>query len=147
MTRMEPEYGKSRGYIKLAAEDAEKTMAAGIDGPFDAVVVKNGEIISVASNTVLGDHDPTAHAEVNVIRKACRKLGIHDFSGCEIYATGSPCPMCMFAIIWANIKKAYISGLPEDGCRDEKVVQCERLKRETAQKLYKKYHDTASEIY
>ena len=150
--------------MKLAAEEAEKTMMAGIGGPFGAVVVKNGEIIAVASNTVLGDHDPTAHAEVNAIRKACQKLGTHDLSGCEIYATGSPCPMCMSAIIWANIKKAYISGLPEDadaigfrdkfmydfikdGCRDEKVVKCEKLKRETAQKLYQKYHDTASEIY
>ncbi len=150
--------------MKLGAVEAEKTMAAGIGGPFGAVVVKNGEVISVASNTVLGDHDPTAHAEVNAIRKACKRLGTHDLSGCEIYATGSPCPMCMSAIIWANIKRIYISGLPEDadaigfrdkfmydfiedGCRNETVVKCEKLSRATAQKLYKKYHDTANEIY
>ncbi len=150
--------------IKLASLEADKTMTAGIGGPFGACVVKDGEVISVASNTVLGDHDPTAHAEVNAIRKACKKMDTHDLSGCEIYATGSPCPMCMSAIIWANIKKVYISGLPEDadaigfrdkfmyefiedGCRDEGVVKIEKLDRETAQKLYKKYHDNAREIY
>ncbi len=150
--------------MRMAAAEAEKTMTAGIGGPFGAAIVKDGEIVSVASNTVLGDHDPTAHAEVNAIRKACRKMGTHDLSGCEIYATGSPCPMCMSSIIWANIKKVYISGLPEDadaigfrdkfmydfiedGCQDENVVKLEKLDRETAQELYRKYQDNGSEIY
>lgn len=94
-------------YMNLGVCEATVTMNLNIGGPFGAVVVKDGKIISVASNTVLGDNDPTAHAEVNAIRKACKKLGTYDLTGCELYATGYPCPMCLSAIIWANIKKVY----------------------------------------
>lgn len=94
-------------YMNLGVCEATVTMNLNIGGPFGAVVVKDGEIISVASNTVLGDNDPTAHAEVNAIRKACKKLGTYDLTGCELYATGYPCPMCLSAIIWANIKEVY----------------------------------------
>ena len=94
-------------YMNLGVCEATTTMYLNIGGPFGAVVVKDGEIISVASNTVLGDNDPTAHAEVNAIRKACKELGTYDLTGCELYATGYPCPMCLSAIIWANIKKVY----------------------------------------
>ena len=93
--------------MNLGIEEARKTMNQNIGGPFGAVIVKDNKVIAVASNTVLGSHDPTAHAEVNAIRKAGQVLGTHDLSGCVLYATGYPCPMCLSAIIWANIKEVY----------------------------------------
>lgn len=96
-------------YMKLALNHAEITMEQGFGGPFGAVVVKDGQVLSVESNTVLRDNDPTAHAEINAIRKACKLLGTYDLSGCELYATGYPCPMCLSAIMWAGIKKVYFA--------------------------------------
>lgn len=102
---------------------AMETSKLNLGGPFGAVVVKDGEIIAVASNSVLMDNDPTAHAEMNAIRKACKKLNTYDLSGCELYATGYPCPMCLSAIIWSNIKTVYYGCTPQDaaeiGFRDD----------------------------
>lgn len=148
----------------LGIEEARKTMNENIGGPFGAVIVKNGEIIAVASNRVLNDNDPTAHAEIVAIRKACKKLGTYDLNGCEIYATGYPCPMCLSAIIWANIKKVYVSGLPEDaeniGFRDDfiyrfieqkrndkNVLGIECLDRKPAQELYAEYEKMSKVVY
>ena len=86
---------------------AKYTSSKNMGGPFGACVVKNGKVVAVASNSVLIDNDPTAHAEVNAIREACRRLKTYDLSGCELYATGYPCPMCLSAIMWANIKTVY----------------------------------------
>tara|TARA_R110002110_G_scaffold415044_1_gene647656 strand:+ start:8099 stop:8551 length:453 start_codon:yes stop_codon:yes gene_type:complete len=79
-------------------------------GPFGAAVVKGDQIISVAHNTVLIDKDPTCHAEVNAIRMACKVLGTHILSDCELYTTVEPCPMCLSAIYWARIKKVYAAA-------------------------------------
>lgn len=79
-------------------------------GPFGAVVAKDGEIIAEGSNSVTIDNDPTAHAEVNTIRKACRKLDTFDLSGCEIYTSCEPCPMCFGAIYWAHLDKIYYAN-------------------------------------
>lgn len=102
---------------------AQSTMNTGIGGPFGAAVVKDKQVISMGSNRVLADKDPTAHAEMVAIRRACERLGTHDLSGCELYATGYPCPMCLSAIMWANIKVIYVAGEPEDaeaiGFRDD----------------------------
>ena len=102
---------------------AMETSKLNLGGPFGAVVVKDGQIIAVASNSVLVDNDPTAHAEMNAIRKACKKLNTYDLSGCELYATGYPCPMCLSAIIWSNIKTVYYGCTPQDaaeiGFRDD----------------------------
>ena len=99
--------------MKLAIERARETMNQNLGGPFGAAVIdKDGTILSVTSNTVLGDHDPTAHAEMNAIREACKVKGTHDLTGCVIYATGYPCPMCLSAIIWANIKTVYYGCTP-----------------------------------
>jgi guanine deaminase len=150
--------------MQLGIEEARKTMKQDIGGPFGAVVVRDGEIISVSSNHVLANNDPTAHAEVMAIRKACEKLGTHDLSGCEIYATGYPCPMCLSAIIWANIKKVYVSGMPEDaekiGFRDDfiyrfiqdkmkdgTVLTIEELGSEPARNLYEEYAALNKVIY
>ncbi|MDR3704314.1 MAG: nucleoside deaminase [Paludibacteraceae bacterium] len=83
-------------------------------GPFGALVVKDGEIIAVGTNRVTKQHDPTAHAEVVAIRKAARKLGTFDLSGCEIYTSCEPCPMCLGAIYWARLDCLYYGNTKED---------------------------------
>ena len=94
-------------FMKLAIEAARKGMESGLGGPFGAVVVRNGEVIAVACNEVLGTNDPTAHAEIVAIRKATSKLGRFDISDCELFSTCEPCPMCQSAIHWAGIRKLY----------------------------------------
>ena len=79
-------------------------------GPFGAVIVRNGEVIAVTHNEVLGTNDPTAHAEIVAIRRATAKLGRFDLSDCEIYSTCEPCPMCLFAIHWAGIRTLYFGA-------------------------------------
>lgn len=155
---------KKEDYMKLAAMEAKYTMSYGVGGPFGAVIVRDGEIISRASNSVLKDNDPTAHAEINAIRQACKELGTYDLSGCELYCTGFPCPMCMSAIMWANIKKIYVSGLPEDAakigfrdefmyqfikqnCNDSDIMEIELVDRDIALDLYKEYHDNKRVMY
>lgn len=150
--------------MKMCADKARRTMRAGIGGPFGAAVVKDGKIISIGSNMVLAQHDPTAHAEITAIRMACYKLKTHDLSGCELYATGSPCPMCLSAAIWSNIKKVYVSGLPQDadaigfkdrfmynfieaGCNDESVLEIEELDQSIALDLYEEYKHIHGQLY
>lgn len=91
-------------FMKLAIKEARKNFKSLSGGPFGACIVKNGRVIAVAGNTVL-KNDATAHAEINAIRKASRKLGSYDLSGCVIYSTTEPCPMCFSAIHWARIKR------------------------------------------
>ena len=112
----------------LAKVQAEVTSKLGIGGPFGAAILDSeGNIITVDSNTVLRDNDPTAHAEMNAIRSACKLLGTHDLSGYTLYATGYPCPMCMSAIIWANIKKVIYACPVQDaeqiGFRDDFIYK------------------------
>ena len=83
-------------------------------GPFGAVIVKNGEIIATGVNRVTSNNDPTAHAEVNAIRNAAQKLGTFDLSGCEIYSSCEPCPMCLGAIYWAHLDKLYYANTKKD---------------------------------
>ena len=83
-------------------------------GPFGAVIARNGEIVAEASNCVTIDCDPTAHAEVSVIRKAAKALGTFDLSGCEIFTSCEPCPMCFGAIYWAHLDKIYYANDRKD---------------------------------
>ena len=83
-------------------------------GPFGAVIVKDGKIIAEASNSVTQTNDPTAHAEVNAIRQAAVKLGTYDLSGCEIYTSCEPCPMCLGAVYWAHLDKIYYGNTKKD---------------------------------
>ena len=94
-----------REAIELARENIKKG-----GGPFAAIIVKDGKEIARTGNTVTLSNDPTAHAEVNAIREACRKLGTFNLSGCEIYSSCEPCPMCLSAIYWAGISKIYMSA-------------------------------------
>ena len=100
-------------FMRLAIEKSLQSIDNG-GGPFGAVVVKDGEVIAAASNSVTIDNDPTAHAEVNAIRLACKKLGTFDLSGCDIYASCEPCPMCLAAIYWARIDRLYYANTKAD---------------------------------
>ena len=92
-------------FMLAAIEEARKGSSSGEGGPFGAVVAKEGRIISSAHNSVLKDNDPTQHAEIKAISEAARELGTYDLSGCDLYTTTEPCPMCFSAIHWARIGK------------------------------------------
>lgn len=100
-------------YMKKAILWAKKSVVKG-GGPFGAVIVKDGNIIAQGHNCVTLNNDPTAHAEVTVIRKACKKLNTFDLSGCEIYTSCEPCPMCLAAIYWARINRIYYGCTKSD---------------------------------
>lgn len=102
--------------MRRAIALSEKSVRTG-GGPFGAVIAKDGEIIAEASNTVTLDHDPTAHAEVNAIRQAARKLGTFDLTGCDIYTSCEPCPMCLGAIYWAHLDRIYYANDRKDAAR------------------------------
>jgi len=96
--------------IKLSVENVEDAKG----GPFGAVVVKDGKIIARGTNCVTAHNDPTAHAEVIAIREACKVLGTFQLTGCEIYASCEPCPMCLGAIYWARPDKLFYAAAKED---------------------------------
>ena len=110
-------------YMKVAKDLANENLKTNAGGPFGACIVKDGKIIGRGSNHVLANNDPTAHAEVMAIRDACKTINSYDLSGCELYTSCYPCPMCLAAIIWANIKKVYYGNTKEDaadiGFRDD----------------------------
>jgi guanine deaminase len=135
-------------YMKLAIKEAKKGMNKNEGGPFGAVVVKDGEVISKAHNTVLKSKCAINHAEVNAIKKASKKLGTFDLSGCELYTTCMPCPMCMGAIEWANITNIYYGSTSADadtiGFRDAKFydnnpVVLINIDRDKTLKLFKEW--------
>ena len=92
-------------FMRAAIALAEKNVADGVGGPFGAVIVRDGEIIGEGTNLVTSANDPTAHAEVVAIRRACEKLGTYNLEGCEVYTSCEPCPMCLSAIYWARLDR------------------------------------------
>lgn len=110
-------------YMKIAIEEARKGILAGDGGPFGSVIVKDGKIIGQGHNHVVSYKDPTCHGEVDAIRNACKNIDTFDLAGAEIYTTGEPCPMCLGAILWANISKIYYGCTIQEndmiGFRDE----------------------------
>ena len=104
---------QDREFMREAIQLANESVGKG-GGPFGAVIVKDGKIIAGRSNSVTIDNDPTAHAEVNTIREACRKLGTFDLSGCVIYTSCEPCPMCLSAIYWAHLERIYYANTRKD---------------------------------
>ena len=114
--------------MKIAKECAENGASNGEGGPFGAVIAdKEGNIVAKGNNMVLQNNDPTAHAEIVAIRDACKNLGTFDLTGCEIYTSCYPCPMCLSAIIWSNIKMVYYGNTKEDaekiGFRDNLIYE------------------------
>ncbi|MFA5126218.1 MAG: nucleoside deaminase [archaeon] len=134
-------------YMKEAVKEAFSGMRKGDGGPFGAVIVKNNKIITRAHNTVLKTNDPSAHAEVNAIRKATKKLKRFDLSDCEIYTACEPCPMCFAAIHWAKMKKMYYVCTRKDAGKigfDDKVIY-EAMKTAPQSKTLKAIHVESEE--
>lgn len=149
-------------YMREAIKKAEENFIFGKGGPFGAVVVRDGEIIAIAGNCVTSTNDPTAHAEVVAIREACKKLETFDLSGCEIFASCEPCPMCLGAIMWARIDKLYYAANRADASRagfddeffyaelalpsDNRILKPTKLLHDEAIKVFDKWIDTIDKI-
>lgn len=126
-------------FLELAIKESKSGLKSKAGGPFGAVIVKNSKVIASAHNLVLKTCDPTAHAEISAIRKASKKLKTFDLTGCEIYITAMPCPMCLFAIHWANIKNIYYSATSSDiekiGFRDKNFYDIIKNKKKSKLKI------------
>ncbi len=120
----------NRKFMLLAIKEAAKNLKEPYGGPFGACIVKGGKVIAVARNTVL-KNDASCHAEINAIRSASRKLKTFDLSGCEIYSTTEPCPMCFSAIHWARIGKIIFGTTTKDAKKigfNELMITDKRLR-------------------
>ena len=135
-------------FMKIAIDEARTGINAGHGGPFGCVIVRNGEIVGQGHNEVVKRKDPTCHGEVMAIRNACKALGTYDLSGCELYTTAEPCPMCRGAILWANISRVYygcnINDTDRIGFRDKVFYEggediSEELDREECLKVFEEY--------
>lgn len=104
---------EDRKWMEMAAELAEKNVDNG-GGPFGAVVVREGELVAAGVNTVTLSNDPTAHAEVNAIRNACRRDDDFRLAGCTVYSSCEPCPMCLSALYWAGVDKIIYGNTQDD---------------------------------
>jgi len=149
-------------YMREAIKKAEENFILGNGGPFGAVVVRDGEIIAIAGNCVTSTNDPTAHAEVVAIREACKTMKTFDLSGCEIFASCEPCPMCLGAIMWARIDKLYYAANRADASRagfdddffyaelalppDKRILKPTKLLQDEAIKVFDKWIDTVDKI-
>lgn len=148
--------------MNIYMEEAKKEAYAGIKahegGPFGAVIVKNHKIVGRGHNRVLLRKDPTCHGEMEAIRDACKNLGTIDLSGCELYTTAEPCPMCLGGILWSNIKTVYYGCNRKDtdsiGFRDDNfyeylngntaLLTVEELDREECLELFEDYKNDNS---
>ena len=148
-------------YMLSAIEEARLGIQNGEGGPFGACVVRDGEIIALGHNTVLKDNDPTRHGEMNAIKNACLKLKTYDLSGCELYTTGEPCTMCLYACMWANISHIYYACSIKDnekiGFRDNKFDELlggrekikdylEQIDRDEGLKFFEEYNSIQNKI-
>jgi tRNA(Arg) A34 adenosine deaminase TadA len=153
-------------FMDVAIDLSDDNFDKNYGGPFGACIVKDGEIIGKGINRVIKDNDPTAHAEIIAIRNACKKLGTHDLTGCEIYTSCYPCPMCLSAIIWSNIKKVYYANTKEDAAdigfrddfiydylekltnniQDNSVLNLKSMNREEALEVFKRYEEDKDKI-
>jgi len=134
--------------MQIAVDEARTGINAGHGGPFGCVIVRDGKIIGRGHNEVVKQKDPTCHGEVMAIRNACKNLGTYDLSGCELYTTAEPCPMCRGAILWANIRKVYygcnINDTDNIGFRDKVFYEgendiSEELDRQECLKVFEEY--------
>jgi guanine deaminase len=123
--------GMSNSFMQEAIQRAVDNVRSGQGGPFGAIVVKDGRVIATGTNLVTAANDPTAHAEVTAIREACRALGTFQLTGCEIYTSCEPCPMCLGAIYWARPDRVYFAATASDAAEagfDDSFIY-EELKR------------------
>jgi tRNA(Arg) A34 adenosine deaminase TadA len=101
-------------FMRQAIQIAEENVTSGTGGPFGCVIVKDGEVLSTGSNQVTGSHDPTAHAEIVAIRKACALLGSFQLTECDVFSSCEPCPMCLGALYWARPRRIYFAADQDD---------------------------------
>ncbi|MGV8879581.1 MAG: nucleoside deaminase [Sphingobacteriaceae bacterium] len=101
-------------FMSLAVKLSQENLQSGNGGPFGAVIVKDGELIASEANSITASNDPTAHAEINAIRSACKKLNTPSLEGCVIYTSCEPCPMCASAIYWAKMETVYYANTKAD---------------------------------
>ncbi|MEG1705603.1 MAG: nucleoside deaminase [Clostridia bacterium] len=150
-------------YLSLAKEVATKSYTNNEGGPFGAVITdKEGSVVAISSNQVLVKKDPTAHAEIEAIRQACLKLDTFDLSGYILYTSCEPCPMCLSAIIWANIKEVYYGCTKKDAAgigfrddmiydyfssKDKNILDMKKIDREECLEMFKEYKDLNKTIY
>ena len=148
-------------FMQIANELARENIVTGNGGPFGAVILKNGEIVGKGNNHVLESNDPTAHAEIMAIREASKNLNSYDLSGCELYTSCYPCPMCLSATIWANIKQVYYGNTKEDaesiGFRDDyiynfiknqtkDVLKLNQIDRDETIKVFDEFNNKSDKI-
>lgn len=149
-------------FMLKAIELANENVLKANGGPFGAVVVKDGKIIGEGINKVTTNHDPTAHAEIVAIRQACDQLGTFDLSGCEIYASCEPCPMCLGSIYWARIDKLYYAATKDDAAKanfsdahiyqefnlpkEKRALPSSQLLREDALRVFSNWEKSGNKI-
>jgi tRNA(Arg) A34 adenosine deaminase TadA len=150
-------------FMEKAIQLARENIKSGKGGPFGAVVVKDGKIIASAMNEVTSSDDPTAHAEVVAIRRACKELNTYQLEGCEIYSSCEPCPMCLGAIYWARPARVYFAGTRKDAANSgfddefiyreielppgERKIPFINLQRDEAIKAFKEWDESGLEIH
>ena len=152
---------QDRAFMQRAIDLSIENVANG-GGPFGAVIVRDGEIIATGVNRVTANNDPTAHAEVNAIRAACSRLASFKLTGCTIYTSCEPCPMCLSAIYWAGISKIYYGNTKQDAkmidfddsfiydeiekTTDHRSIPAIALMRKAAQKAFTDWMEKADKI-
>jgi len=149
-------------FMKEAIELSISNVKSGKGGPFGAVVVKDGKIIARGTNSVTSSNDPTAHAEINAIREACKILNSFQLDDCEIYTSCEPCPMCLGAIYWARPSRVYYANTKTDAAAinfdddfiyqeiakplSERNLQFIQLSRKEALRAFKEWNDKIDKI-
>ena len=150
-------------YMKEAIDLSSENLINKYGGPFGAVIVKDGKIIGRGCNRVIIDKDPTAHGEITAIRDACNNIKSFDLTGCTVYTSSYPCPMCLSAIIWSNIKKVYYATTKDDtaniGFRDDliydfinsnmtdnNILDLEEMNREEALEVFDRYMEEKDKV-
>lgn len=153
---------QDKKFMRRAIAVAQKGMDTGAGGPFGAVVVKDDEVIAEGCNKVTSENDPTAHAEITAIRKACEKLNSFQLDDCILYTSCEPCPMCFGAIYWARPKKVFYGCTKEDAAaidfddqfvydeldksHDDQSIKFIKIMQDEAQEVFKKWDDKTDRI-
>ena len=141
----------NNNFMEEAIKEAENGIGVGDGGPFGCVIVKDNKIVGRGHNLVVSHNDPTAHGEIIAIRNACKNLGTFSLSGCQLYTTAEPCPMCLSAIIWANIKEVYYANTKEEaneiGFRDDIIYEYIKGNNKDLINLHKLDEETAKEAF
>jgi tRNA(Arg) A34 adenosine deaminase TadA len=152
---------EDRAFMKMAIELSIANIDEG-GGPFGAVIVRDGKVIAKGANRVVPNNDPTAHAEVMAIRNACRELETFDLSGCTVYTSCEPCPMCLSALYWAVIERICYANTKRDAAAidfddsfiydqlrldyDRRSIHCEHFMRDEAMEAFRKWEDKVDKV-